>query len=488
MTRARTIPCALCLAVAFGLLWSFDAKAQGNRGQNAGGQGGGPGGGGGGGGGGGRGGGPGGFGGPGGGGFRPTDLTALVRDEAVQEELKLTDKQKTQLNELNDTASQKRQDLMQSMRGNRGNRNNNNQPAVDPNTGEAIDPAIAQEARRQEQAAQREAMQTAMTDLQNEHEATVKKIITPKKWTRLVQIALQAEGLMAVSRPDVAQAINVNPLQSEQIQAVLADMQTAQRDVGQAQREMFATMFPGFGGRGGGPGGGGPGGGGPGGGAGRFNNAGGPGGGGPGGGGPGGGGPGGNNPGGLQPAGAGIAGANGRNAAGAQPPGNNAQGQNGNNRRGGGGNRPQLTEEQQAQMAKMFEQTRAQTDKIKQAALAAIAKVLTKKQQASFKKLQGEPFDVTKLSRRFGGQAGGPPGFGGFGGPGGGNRGGPNGTQATARSSATTTTSNSANTAAAAGTTKSSTTSSTSAAAATSPVRKSGRNLRTQPPKAAQPN
>ena len=55
-------------------------------------------------------------------------------------------------------------------------------------------------------------------------------------------------------------------------------------------------------------------------------------------------------------------------------------------------------------------------DSIRKATLQQLAKVLSKKQAGVWKKMLGEPFDLSKLT---------PPTFGGPGGPGG--RGGPNG-------------------------------------------------------------
>ena len=211
-------------------------------------------------------GGPGGPGGPGG--------QSLVMMPAVQEDLGLTDKQKTQLQKLQASMRQKMRDGMQQAR----------EGGVDP-----------------------QEMMEGMAALRRENEAAISKVLDKAQKARLAQIELQREGLLAVAKSDVASKLKLNSTQNKKVKTIVDEMRQA----------MFRAMpappggFPGGGPPGGGfPGGGPPGGGvGPGGDANANANAGFPGGGAPGGGGfpgaggapggnagPGGGGPGGGMP------------------------------------------------------------------------------------------------------------------------------------------------------------------------------------------------
>ena len=60
-----------------------------------------------------------------------------------------------------------------------------------------------------------------------------------------------------------------------------------------------------------------------------------------------------------------------------------------------GAARPQLTEAQRAQTRAEFDKTRESTDQLREPALALLHKSLRKKQGAAFKKLLGEPFDLS---------------------------------------------------------------------------------------------
>lgn len=148
-------------------------------------------------------GGPGGFGGPGG--------LGLIVAEAVQEDLGLTDKQKTQLKRAEATAGQ-------TMR-----------QAFEPKEG-GFDPEMVGQA-----------META----RREQDAAVSKILDKTQKARLAQLELQREGLPAIGRKDVAAKLKLTMAQTKKIQAILDELRRAQ-----------ATAMPRFPGGGGGfPGG-----------------------------------------------------------------------------------------------------------------------------------------------------------------------------------------------------------------------------------------
>ncbi len=142
------------------------------------------------------------MGGPGGG-----DLQ-VVAVPAVQEELKLTAKQKTQLRSVDEAAKVGRQELFAAAQEN----------GMDP-----------------------QAIGEQMTAIRKEQDAKVGRVLDKKQKARLDQIKLQRDGLLAASRPDVASKLKVTNPQSKQIKKVIETM----------NREVAAAMPPppeGFGG------------------------------------------------------------------------------------------------------------------------------------------------------------------------------------------------------------------------------------------------
>jgi hypothetical protein len=344
---------------------------------------------------GGPGGGPGGPGGPPGGPNGGGIDNLLQFSPALQDEIQMTEKQKTALKDTSEGLRQRSQEMFRQMR--------DNSNGMDRQT-------------------MREQMREAMTTMAEQGQMAIAKILTSKQKKRLYQIELQILGAPVVAREDVADKLNLSETQREKIAVILEQLRMAQQELAQNTFGFGGPGGPGGPGGAGGPGGpgGGPNGPGRGGRGGGGPGGGGPGGGGPGGGGPGGGGPGGN-PGGGGP---GAAGPGGGPGGGGNANGNNGNGNgnNGNGRRGGGFNREE--------MAARFQKMSDETGKLQDAADVKIGKVLTAKQKASFYKLCGEEVDFTALVPEGGGFGRGGPG--GPGGPGGGrgnrgNRGGQGG-------------------------------------------------------------
>ena len=176
--------------------------------------------------GGGFGGGPGGFGGgPGGWGGRGPggSVLGLVANKSVQDELKLTEKQKDQIKKATATADKMRQDLMARMpRRGRGNQNQNQQPQLDEE-GNPIAPPTQEE------------IQAAFQSLQEESEGALAKILKKEQRTRLSEIDLQRAGVGAFSRPEVIERLGLDELQQGQIQEVMSDSR-------QMSMELFRGM------------------------------------------------------------------------------------------------------------------------------------------------------------------------------------------------------------------------------------------------------
>lgn len=138
--------------------------------------------------------GPGGFGGPGGfsrggfGGFRGVDLMGALRRESVQEELKLSEEQKTQLEQL--------QERLRSQRGEQFR---------------GFDPNLSEEERM---ARFREQFEKS----RKENEAELQKILTDDQFRRLRQLALQSAGVQGMLQDESAADLKLSDKQKEDLQ------------------------------------------------------------------------------------------------------------------------------------------------------------------------------------------------------------------------------------------------------------------------------
>jgi hypothetical protein len=296
----------------------------------------------------------------------------LIASPAVQKDLGITEKQKTQLNRLMATLAQKRQQIFDGGEG----------------------PPDA------------EAMRATMNGLRREQDAGIARILTKNQKTRLAQIELQREGVLAVARADVATKLKLTSTQTKKVRAVIDEM-----------RQAVASAMPGP------PGGFGPGGGpggpgfGPPGGPGFGPPDGGPGG--PGFGPPGDGGPG--APGFAPPGGGGPDGPGGNadDAAAGQGQGNPRGARRGPNGRGGpnagqggpnggpdgppGGGPPNFDPDQARER---FARMRETIESSRKKATEKVNKILTDTQKTAFSEMLGKPFDLSTIQP---GPGGGPP-------------------------------------------------------------------------------
>jgi len=306
----------------------------------------------------------GGWGGPGGGGWggsggpggRGGGIYGLLQYVAVQDDIKLTDKQKEQVAAHRDAMTKKRDTLMprrnnnggpggpttngtttttannggamgpngvdpNAVNGNgngngggRGNRGNN---AVD-NTANLDPEQLALQ--QQQQQADRETRRANMAALQEQTEQGYQKILTKPQIVRLGQIDLQRQGPMAVMQPEMREKLSMQPDQEVQLDEIRQGLRDAQNETRQAQRDFMASLRTQNGGDGG------------------------------------------------------AAGGNGGmdRAAWQQMM-----------------DRPEVKAQR--------EQSQKQNDKLQDQAIAAVRKVLYKKQRDAFNKMLGKPFDLTKL-------------------------------------------------------------------------------------------
>jgi hypothetical protein len=120
----------------------------------------------------------------------------LIQSSAVQKELKLTAAQKEQILRVNDEFNRRRPESAQAL--------------VEGASG--VD---------------RTQLMAMIASLRAENEAAIGQALEPHQRRRLAQIALQAEGPLALARPEVADAINLGPAEVEYIQEVMRDYKEA---------------------------------------------------------------------------------------------------------------------------------------------------------------------------------------------------------------------------------------------------------------------
>ena len=210
-------------------------------------------------------------GGPGGG-----SLLQLASNPAVQEDLKVTDKQKAQIKSLIDKYNAQNRELRAQMGGPGGPGRGEmrrathsevgalatetppHRPTASPAassdsrvrtptpraaaaaTGSArpVDPEVAQ---RRMLAFQ--AMNQAMNELRQSAEASLGKILDKGQVARLKQIDLQRAGPDVIFRPDVSEKLNIDEAQVELLNEVRGGRREAQQETRRARGEMMKAAF-----------------------------------------------------------------------------------------------------------------------------------------------------------------------------------------------------------------------------------------------------
>lgn len=143
----------------------------------------------------------------------------LIMMPAVQEELQLTEEQKQALVEWTRTMRDRGREMAEGLR----------------QESEAV--------MRQLDVMGAMRMMGRMNEIFQENEAGVARILTKSQRKRLDQIALQMEGITALTRPDVAQALQMTDVQREKVQYIIAQSQLRQigywMQQGMSMRERF---------------------------------------------------------------------------------------------------------------------------------------------------------------------------------------------------------------------------------------------------------
>ena len=146
----------------------------------------------------------------------------MINMPAVQKELKLTDDQAKAIREWSDGLRTRGESMFrrQAEAGNAANAGNGNGNPAPPDGPQGQPGGMPNPL----------AMLDMISTITREGESGLAKILDKKQRARLTQIALQMEGVSALARPEVAEAIYLMPEQVEQIQEILAESRTSPAD------------------------------------------------------------------------------------------------------------------------------------------------------------------------------------------------------------------------------------------------------------------
>ena len=125
-------------------------------------------------------------------GFMRGNPIMLLSQESVQKELKLTDEQKTKINDLRQSSREKMQEIFQADQGER---------------------------------------QAKMQALNAETRKSLEGILNPEQGKRLLEIVYQQRGAMAFVDPEVVKALSLSEEQQGKVKSINEEMQAGMRDL-----------------------------------------------------------------------------------------------------------------------------------------------------------------------------------------------------------------------------------------------------------------
>jgi Spy/CpxP family protein refolding chaperone len=125
-------------------------------------------------------------------GFMRGNPLMLLNQESVQKELKLTDEQKTKIDELRQKSREKMQEIFQGDEGER---------------------------------------QAKMQALNGENRKALEGILNAEQGKRLLEIVYQQRGAMAFADPEVAKTLNLTEEQQGKVKTINQEMQAAMREL-----------------------------------------------------------------------------------------------------------------------------------------------------------------------------------------------------------------------------------------------------------------
>jgi hypothetical protein len=165
-------------------------------------------------------------------------ILSLAQYPVVQQELKLTDPQKTKIRSVVELSTKRQSELRDQMNppgqagqgGGQGG-NGGGGPGGQANA-------------RAEMAARFAAMNEGRMVLDQDIEKALASILDRGQYGRLKQIQLQVEGISALGRPDIIEKLNLDEFQVEQIRELLNQSNQAQRESSKVMFDMIRTGLP----------------------------------------------------------------------------------------------------------------------------------------------------------------------------------------------------------------------------------------------------
>lgn len=151
-------------------------------------------------------------------------VSGLLRNEQVQNEVKLTEDQKSQLAKM---AEEQRAEMRERFAG-RG-------------------PGDREEQSEADRQAQREEMMKEFQERAKKMEEKIRGILEPEQFKRLKQIELQQQlqdqGPAAFARPDIIQALGLTDEQQQSLKQIAEGLATQRQQIGEQTRELFQGGF-----------------------------------------------------------------------------------------------------------------------------------------------------------------------------------------------------------------------------------------------------
>ncbi len=133
-------------------------------------------------------------------------VAGLLRSEQVQEEIKVTEEQKTKLRKFAEEQGAQMRERMGQMFGGRDRENR-------------------EELSDAERQAQREKMMKEFEERAKKAEESIRGMLEAKQFKRLKQIEMQQQGANALMRPDITQALGLTEEQQAKMKEVFEGIQ-----------------------------------------------------------------------------------------------------------------------------------------------------------------------------------------------------------------------------------------------------------------------
>jgi len=168
---------------------------------------------------------------------------ALLEQEAIRKELKISDEQLVRLQQVDETLSERRDQVLDQLReqaraarealGGRGGTNRGGGAGFFGAPGFGGPPG----------GFDRNSMREISQQLREESNKALASVLSPKQRERLDQILLRAKGPMAVTEPEIMDRLNLAPTQRQQILMIKEQLEQLQDQAGDMRRQVFRSAW-----------------------------------------------------------------------------------------------------------------------------------------------------------------------------------------------------------------------------------------------------